>query len=564
MHLISDTYHRLLEDIGTISGFSEIRGSCFEGLEWALIVAPALDKQLLDKLEGREIDTPISIPLYLQGIWDHATSSRSDSWHSVRLLRQLFLFAYKAELNYTYDQENVAYQKWEDLNRSCSSWCLPRDGRALHILDAASRLCQQRLASFREREVIPFHGPGAVYIKGSKHRWTRWYSTIDSIYGYHSYFHTSTGFDPERDEYVNSVEDEIPCRASAVPKDSRGPRLVFVHPAEAVWVQQGVRVALEDSILSSQKFGRIEFDDQSINGRMALLASSIRDYATLDMSDASDRVPDILVQRLFGLRNYKRLGCCRASVAETPLGKFPIAMYAPMGNATTFPVESLVFWALSTAIQQLEGLRPDSYVFGDDLIIPSAAFSAVVEGLSLFNLQVNQRKSFNQGYFRESCGVDAYRGFNVTPIRWKLPLEIKSDSDIMGLSELAVRLRRAGYHESALCIYQYLTRYSYRRWGRPLGLTNDPHHGALAEFVDCESQMWLPNRSGWDPDLQYHSTRLMVLEYRSDTVEHDWNHVLSSLTSLQRFGRSNRPATTPFRKKESRPGRWKSVWRPIL
>jgi hypothetical protein len=33
--------------------------------------------------------------------------------------------------------------------------------------------------------------------------------------------------------------DIIEAKLIAVPKDSRGPRLICVHPAESIWIQQG-------------------------------------------------------------------------------------------------------------------------------------------------------------------------------------------------------------------------------------------------------------------------------------------------------------------------------------
>lgn len=55
------------------------------------------------------------------------------------------------------------------------------------------------------------------------------------------------------------------------------------------------------------------------------------------------------------------------------------------------------------------------YVYGDDIIIPIDAVEIVSETLTRFYCKVNSSKSFWNGKFRESCGMDAYDGNCVTP-----------------------------------------------------------------------------------------------------------------------------------------------------
>jgi hypothetical protein len=96
-----------------------------------------------------------------------------------------------------------------------------------------------------------------------------------------------------------------------------------------------------------------------------------------------------------------------------------------MGNATTFPVQSVVFAVL--AISALLGKLPPTYrnvkrvaqsvrVYGDDIIVPSNGSHQVVDWITSAGLIVNTRKSFLVGNFKESCGVDAFRGVDVTPL----------------------------------------------------------------------------------------------------------------------------------------------------
>jgi hypothetical protein len=58
-----------------------------------------------------------------------------------------------------------------------------------------------------------------------------------------------------------------------------------------------------------------------------------------------------------------------------------------------------------------------------------------VELLEICDFKVNQSKSFKEGNFRESCGVDAFRGRGVTPVYWRGPYTSEPES-VASLIEL--------------------------------------------------------------------------------------------------------------------------------
>jgi hypothetical protein len=419
-----------------------------------------------------------------------------------------------------------------------------------YLLDLARKHCQSVLFRFREKALKPSHGPGAVTT--SKSRWQHLYSTIEYMYPYSDWF--SLYFHRDSAEHYDGMlrQDIIQAKLIAVPKDSRGPRLICVHPAEAIWLQQGLRRELERTITLHRSSpgpwprGRIWFDDQSVNGRIALKSSLTRRYATLDMKEASDRISDVLLQVLFG-RKYKYFGCCRAQEFIIPSsGGFAnirgmMNSYAPMGNATTFPVQSLVFWSICVASMQYHGFHQPGavFVFGDDIIIPTECAQIVINDLESFGLLVNRSKSFWQGGFRESCGVDAFNGVDVTPVRWKTTLDAEHLSGMQSLSDLAMRLRLAGYEEAALTAYAIL-RQRIEPYGRQLFTVNNCDHGGIAEYVASEAQVW--RDAFWHRDYQrFVSPVWRIKSLDSEVKGSDWNHVLESVCSLERTGRSSVP-----------------------
>jgi hypothetical protein len=80
---------------------------------------------------------------------------------------------------------------------------------------------------------------------------------------------------------------------------------------------------------------------------------------------------------------------------------------------------ALAIWAILTAAAPDAEARESLLVYGDDVIVPTAYAADAIEQLESFGLKVNRDKSCTNGFFRESCGMDAYKGVDVTPLKLK-------------------------------------------------------------------------------------------------------------------------------------------------
>jgi len=114
-------------------------------------------------------------------------------------------------------------------------------------------------------------------------------------------------------------------------------------------------------------------------------------------------------------------------------------MISTMGNAGTFPLETLVFWALgvgavmqrtrsnSFSLLSLPDEREQVSVFGDDCILPTIDAATFMEAAEKVGFLVNKEKSFYgpEPGFRESCGGDYLRGSNVRPYHCKAPTSVR-------------------------------------------------------------------------------------------------------------------------------------------
>lgn len=295
------------------------------------------------------------------------------------------------------------------------------------ILVRARQLIARVLSPVSPTEGLrPRHGPGAVATgeKGAeKMQFKRFYTDLASVFPYDEHFYYNLTHLSDDLQGLMSLETLASGTAKVVlvPKDSRGPRLISCEPLEYQWIQQGLMKILVERIQSFPlTSGFVNFTDQEINRQLALAGSKSKDLVTLDMKEASDRVSLVLVKDLVPKTWYDALHACRSSATKLPDGTvFNLKKFAPMGSAVCFPVEALIFWALSVAsIEYTYGRRnAPVYVYGDDIIVRAQDHRAVMQCLPLFGLMLNADKCCTHGSFKESCGLDAYKGVDVTPTR---------------------------------------------------------------------------------------------------------------------------------------------------
>lgn len=228
---------------------------------------------------------------------------------------------------------------------------------------------------------------------------------------------------------------------------------------QALWREFKTGV-IEDELLRPL----MDFTDQEPNRLMAREGSITGALATLDLSDASDRVSNVLVMEL--LRNHPHLregvDACRSRTARVPgHGVIPLTKFASMGSALCFPMEAMVFTTViflglqmqhSTRFtrKDIESYRGKVRVYGDDIIIPADSVQSVIGALESFGFKVNTNKSFWNGKFRESCGGDYYNGRWVTPIRLRRPLPSSRTQALETASLVSFRnqLYLAGYWQT--------------------------------------------------------------------------------------------------------------------
>ena len=388
---------------------------------------------------------PLFLGGFLQRIFDPCTGVllSDPDIEAISAVHQLTLMYSKLELPCSDARIHSAMSSFVECESQVSEWNKTVDDRHLDDFHRMSSLLFTSILTEVDSDIyhgrlVPKHGPGATADKlygNGKYKCRTWTERLEKYFPAGEYLFPSPSYFFEEYESVSWLEPdaEIPVKVISVPKTLKTPRIIAIEPTCMQFVQQAVLEALVPRLESSKIGPMIGFTDQTPNQSMARIGSRFTgSLATLDLSDASDRVSIRLVESMF--RNHPHLLgavlACRSQRADVPgFGVIPLSKFASMGSALTFPLEAMVFLtmvflgvesSLNTQFKsQLDILEycGQVRVYGDDIIVPVDHVHSTIDQLERFNAKVGSSKSFWTGRFRESCGKEYFEGHDITVVK---------------------------------------------------------------------------------------------------------------------------------------------------
>jgi len=292
------------------------------------------------------------------------------------------------------------------------------------------------------------------------------------------------------DEYLGSLVGPLrglsiveANRMVMVAKTVKTHRPIAAEPTLNSYVQQGIGRYIRARL---KRFG-VDLDDQTINQGLASRAQK-DGLATIDLSSASDTLCTNLVKLLVPPRWFEMLDDLRCKHTEYKGKRFSLSKFSSMGNAYTFELESLIFYALISSVCTA-GV---SSVYGDDLVIHQSDYQSTIEVLTWAGFTVNGNKSFGAGSrFYESCGKHFYDGEEVTPCFQKDVCTRPHD-----YVRLHNRLVRAGIRLNLRKEFDAATR-TVRERSRVRFGKNSPGVGPLVEY----DEYFIKEDYSWDDPL---------------------------------------------------------------
>jgi hypothetical protein len=210
-------------------------------------------------------------------------------------------------------------------------------------------------------------------------------------------------------------------KLSFVPKTSEISRTICTEPLLNMLFQKGIGAVFEARL--EERHGISLEVQPDKNRRLARIGSENGSFGTIDLSSASDSISLGLLRKVLPKQIMSWLYLARSPKVELPNGDLlDLHMVSSMGNAFTFPLQTILFACVVVGVYRTLGITPihpkgeqlgNYAVFGDDIIVRREAYNLVVSVLNRIGFLVNNDKSFNEGPFRESCGSDFWSGYPV-------------------------------------------------------------------------------------------------------------------------------------------------------
>jgi len=309
-----------------------------------------------------------------------------------------------------------------DFNLSVSSKVLNKSRKLLSSIFLEEERLKPELAQW---ESIPFgrHGPGAVANRESgREKWNFQHvpGIDDQIYFWNSV--------PDLDE---STRNRV-ARLAVVPKDYKSNRCICIEPKELQFAQQGLMQILF-SLISNHPLASSEIDFH--NQIPSQLLCRNLDMCTIDLKDASDTVSLQLARLLLPREVFRLLTKYRSNLIELGDGTVVRSkIFATMGSAICFPIETLIFWAIARSVGELKGVSTFHIrVFGDDVIVPQWIYGDVIEVFESCGFIINPSKTCAwPSLVRESCGAWMVNGNECNVVKFSVT-DPKTASDYLSL-----------------------------------------------------------------------------------------------------------------------------------
>lgn len=453
--------------------------------------------------------------------------------------------------------QDTAFRKWLEVEDKLASLDLPETDR---LRETVAFLLDAKL----EKPHTSRHGPGSTADVGRsivrKCRKAVLSKNLQYIKD-----HGPLGLDSEYNHWIfgyfrgSTHSIASTSKLLFVPKDLKTSRSICMEPSAYMYSQQWYMSSLTNAISKSRIGKMVQLESQERNQNLAMFGSCTTLVDTIDLSSASDSVALSLVKKIFppGILFYL-LGT-RSKFVRLPNGNIiEPKKFAPMGSALCFPVQCIVFSAITmmayvewqmarshcsytTAMKLVFANLSEGFftsnrlltpaIYGDDIICDSRVTDRVIELLKAYGFTVNEGKSFTGGQaVRESCGIYAWNGYDVTPFLYSID---ERDDDISHYPSLIALCNRAGsyrfYELRSHLIWRIKAYYRY-----PLFSSDDRVQCAIKCTNPDNSHLEKRQNTNWQ---RIEIRSLSVASRRTNRRIPDWYRLLqwwSSASLLER------------------------------
>jgi len=321
------------------------------------------------------------LPVFLQGFLERIFERGSGKLlehpdiSCIHAVRQICRLHSKIELPTKPARSRKAINQYVQVDQELGSAELPDESEFIRLISSTGAVLFGDLLAPLERDLrrndfgsfLPKHGPGATadrLVGNQKFSVCEWPDRLEAIFPAREFLIPSD----RNYRFLDGVRfldpgAERPVRVTLVPKTMKTPRIIAIEPTAMQYAQQAVLRFLVKGITRDENLRwLIGLLDQEPNRLLSREGSLSGNLATLDLSEASDRVSMKLVELVFNrfpgfLSVLKATRSTKASLpAEFSNGEtLQLNKFASMGSALCFPVEAMVFLTLIVSSMRASG-----------------------------------------------------------------------------------------------------------------------------------------------------------------------------------------------------------------
>jgi hypothetical protein len=151
-------------------------------------------------------------------------------------------------------------------------------------------------------------------------------------------------------------------------------------------------------------------------------------------------------------------------------------------------------------------------VFGDDILLPKQSCVLLMSLLEALGLRVNEAKTYYNGLFRESCGIDAFGGDTVGPSYMLNPSSAVSPGTLASYIEVENNFFMDGWWNTASWLSTHIRRYD--NYIPVIASTS----GAVGRKSFCGYDPTPLTKRRWNKVLQRHEAMVLTAKCSQDLL----------------------------------------------
>lgn len=224
--------------------------------------------------------------------------------------------------------------------------------------------------------------------------------------------------------YRYTYAEHYTLQPSAVAKSYKSARIIASENAYHGAKKQRIREAIYNCIAASPYHSMFDPTSQADNEDKCIVGSATGEYATIDLSGASDSIGKAFASRVLPVSLLRELYPHQGRYLRRGKDEVRCGIHATSGSPDTFGTLGIICLAvcivgtdMTSVFYGRKLLTP--VIFGDDCVVDARAYECICNVFERLGFVINKDKSYtSDSCYRESCGAEGVLGYDISTSYW--------------------------------------------------------------------------------------------------------------------------------------------------